>query len=495
MKIAVICRPAMYERLVQPLVCLEQVELSRALSKWDEVIAYLEQGVTGVVVEDGIPFSSVVKSMPIPILVYEPKTDYSQQLLEWLAEIQKPQRKEKTGRRDQKQEKKSERNNDGFPSDEISEKDGLKPVFSSEPEPSTETEHELISQSDQMEDKVEADSKRQDENHDPPTQHNRSHIQSIKQWGRDAAQTISNWMTRKKESQPRQRSPTQQSEQARDFNHDASSKDVIPFVPIRGRQIFTVTSAKGGTGTTTLALNTAAMLAKIGKTVIVDANLRGSVGTRLLLPETKVSLSTWEPYVQSESPLTDGFILQNLVIPHESGMHVIPAGEVTVETAGLVLMTLLRVFDFVVVDINMNHPDLLMVTATISNQVLVIADYDLATIKETQELLLHWEQKQMRMDKIGMVLNFAPDERDGNVLHKGNIREFLPHVRYLGELPTVSDMRAVQNRGKILSIHQPNHPYSKQIRNILSLIVPDLTANGKGFFFSTPFMKGRLPKA
>jgi pilus assembly protein CpaE len=127
---------------------------------------------------------------------------------------------------------------------------------------------------------------------------------------------------------------------------------------VKGK-VFTVFGAKGGVGTTTLAVNLATSIAKFEgspSVALVDMNvLSGDVPLFLNMK----SVFNWVEVARNISRL-DATYLMTILQKHASGIHVLPAPVLVGEEAGMVPELLARVervldlmrsiFDFVVVD-------------------------------------------------------------------------------------------------------------------------------------------------
>ncbi len=186
-------------------------------------------------------------------------------------------------------------------------------------------------------------------------------------------------------------------------------QEALVGTPVMGR-VLAFYGAKGGVGTTTLAINTAiALHRELGRRVVlVDGCLQfGDHRVFLDLGLDKKSIVD-----AVSAPTMDQDLLRNVVVRHESGIDLLLAPP-SPETAELVTpermagaLELLRdLYDYVIVDIDQRLDDLNLHVLDEADRVEVVMTADLSCLKNVRLVLetvghLGWETS-----KIQLVLN------------------------------------------------------------------------------------------
>ncbi|MDT3414581.1 MinD-like ATPase involved in chromosome partitioning or flagellar assembly [Brevibacillus aydinogluensis] len=272
-----------------------------------------------------------------------------------------------------------------------------------------------------------------------------------------------------------------------------SRLDELHIRPIGGRQMLVVTSTKGGIGKTTVAMNVARLLHDHANSRVILVDLmhpHGNVATRMRI-KTEVNLKTWEPYFESNALVTDQVVLTKLVVKHPNGLYVLPGVNVgqscSPELVGYILTHLSRIFDYVVIDIGPERQDLLSVAMSMANRTLLIVDYDLATIKDTQEYLELWSRRQQSLEKVSVLVNFEPAKKDRNTLTREKCKAYLNGLPIIGFLPEAAGMRAIHNEGKVLVQEDKSHPFSVALIRVMESLVSGFAVKEKQGFFARLF--------
>ncbi|MGV3137065.1 AAA family ATPase [Brevibacillus agri] len=272
-----------------------------------------------------------------------------------------------------------------------------------------------------------------------------------------------------------------------------SRLDELHIRPIGGRQMFVVTSTKGGIGKTTIAMNVARLLHDHanGRVILVDLmHPHGNVTTRMRI-KSEVNVKTWEPYFENNALVTDQVILTKLVVKHPNGLYVLPGVNVdqscSPELVGYILTHLTRTFDYVVIDIGPERQDLLSVTMSMANRTLLVVDYDLATIKDSQEYLDLWSRRQQSLEKVSILVNFEPTKKDRNPLTREKCKTYLNGLSIIGFLPEAAGMRAIHNEGKVLVQEDKSHPFSAALIGVMEALVTGFAVKEKRGFFARLF--------
>lgn len=89
MNICIVCRPVIYDRLIEPFNQIPGLFLSPPISEWGELVSWISQNqVQALVIDEGIPFFDSVTSMPYPSLIYTTQSNYLEQINSWISSLQ-----------------------------------------------------------------------------------------------------------------------------------------------------------------------------------------------------------------------------------------------------------------------------------------------------------------------------------------------------------------------------------------------------------------------
>ena len=174
----------------------------------------------------------------------------------------------------------------------------------------------------------------------------------------------------------------------------------------RGK-ITVVFSAKGGVGKTTLAVNVAVGLARMGrKTVLVDANLYFGDASILLNVVSKRSLMDLADVYQ-----VDVASVQQLMVPHESGLAVLSSPpeveRVEMLTADIVtgaIAASAAAFEHVIVDTHSSFDETNLQLLDLADRILLVTTPEVGATFNTSRFLSLANRLGYR-DKITLILN------------------------------------------------------------------------------------------
>ena len=182
-------------------------------------------------------------------------------------------------------------------------------------------------------------------------------------------------------------------------------------------QTFAFFGAKGGSGTTTLAVNCAADLARLTKkpTIIIDLNpFLGQVALFLGVRPRFTLLDA----VDNLHRLDDAF-LRELVARHSSGLDIL-AGPDTVDRPNRqdigaleeLVQWLGRSYEFVVIDAgNLTNP-CAEVAVNTADSIFLVANPDIPSIRNTQRVADRLEQMGAGKDRVRILLNRTSAQHD-----------------------------------------------------------------------------------
>lgn len=188
-------------------------------------------------------------------------------------------------------------------------------------------------------------------------------------------------------------------------------RDRMPVGPTRG-QVHAYYGAKGGVGTTTVAINTAIGLARIArrKVVLVDANLQ--FGDHRVFLDLGVDKRSIADVVAA--PAIDSDLLRNLVVHHGSGIDVLlappspeAAEHVSSEQRHLsqIVETLRTMYDYVVVDLDKRLDDHSLDVLSTADLLFVVMTADLSCIKNVRLVLETLSQIGVPASRVQLFMN------------------------------------------------------------------------------------------
>ncbi|MFP3913577.1 MAG: CpaE family protein [Actinomycetota bacterium] len=252
----------------------------------------------------------------------------------------------------------------------------------------------------------------------------------------------------------------------------------------RGR-VVVVTSAKGGSGKTVTATNLALLLTRHEgkKVVLVDADLQFGDCCLVLQLEPRFTMVN----AAHEMHQLDSSMLASLLTEHPSGLKVLaaplePAFADDITTAGLMKMIdLLREsFDYVIVDTASMLDELLLSLVEAGDQVLMVVDMDLPSVKNAKLALETLRLLKFPTDKVQIVMNRANAKAR---LDDKEIESAL-RTKIAAAIPSDGAVAASVNEGRPVVESAPKSRIAKGFESVAELVagpVPEPTS-GKGLF-------------
>jgi pilus assembly protein CpaE len=177
-------------------------------------------------------------------------------------------------------------------------------------------------------------------------------------------------------------------------------------------QVLAFYGAKGGVGTTTLAINTAIALHRVLRrsVVLVDADLQfGDHRVFLDLGNDKRSIVD-----AVTAPAIDGDLLRQVVVRHDSGIDLLlaPPNPETAEHISAerhhmaqIVETLRGMYDYVVVDVDKRLDDHSLDVIAAADRLFVVMTADLSCIKNVRLVLQTMSQIGIQDDRVDLLLN------------------------------------------------------------------------------------------
>lgn len=174
--------------------------------------------------------------------------------------------------------------------------------------------------------------------------------------------------------------------------------------PSQNGHIIAVYSPKGGSGTTTIAINLAIALAQRGnRTLLIDGSLQfGDVAVMLNMKPT----TTIVDLVDRMADL-DGDLISNVTLQHQSGLKVLMAPPrpemadlVTEEHVKTLLKALRPLFAYVIIDTSSRLNDVALTMLDGSDRILLVTQQNLPTLKNVSRFFdlcdtLHYEKSKV----------------------------------------------------------------------------------------------------
>jgi pilus assembly protein CpaE len=182
--------------------------------------------------------------------------------------------------------------------------------------------------------------------------------------------------------------------------------------PARKGKIIHMMGAKGGVGTTTVAVNLAMILAELknaGSVAMVDLN---TVFGEIPLFFSVKPTYHWGHITKNINRLDSSFLLRAMV-KHASGVHILPSPSylnghppTTPETMTRILSTMRQTFDFIIVDGGQSLEGQAIKSIEMSEKVILITLLNLPCLNNTKNLLKSMKSlKTIDNDRVHLVIN------------------------------------------------------------------------------------------
>lgn len=242
-------------------------------------------------------------------------------------------------------------------------------------------------------------------------------------------------------------------------------------------KVVVVFSPKGGSGCSTIAINTAISLAELNhKTILVDASLQfGDVAVMLnMKPLTSVvDLST------SEDDLDDDLV-SSVVQVHASGLDVLMAPPrpemadvVTTEHMITLIAYLTEIYDYIIIDTSSAINDTSLAIMDAANAILLIAQPNLPSLKNASRFINLTESLDYESRKIWLVINGVADKQSISVKNIANTLKRPVIMTIPEDRETVS---IAANRGKPLVMGATQKkPVSQSLQKLAERIARQLS--------------------
>jgi len=178
-----------------------------------------------------------------------------------------------------------------------------------------------------------------------------------------------------------------------------------------GARMIAVHSLRGGTGSSTLAVNLGVALTSLWRepAILLDLTMTaGQVALMLNMPLKR----TWADVAHYSASELDADSLSSIVSTHESGLHFIAAptfpseaDTLRGETLGAALQIFKTQYEYIVADLPHDFSEFAIQTLDVANLILMIASPDMASIRAMIAAIDTYEKLGYPKEKIKFVLN------------------------------------------------------------------------------------------
>jgi len=237
--------------------------------------------------------------------------------------------------------------------------------------------------------------------------------------------------------------------------------------------IITITSGKGGVGKTSVVINLALSLARLGHRVgILDADF-GLGNVDVLLGMT--------PQHHLGDYLTGAKTLDEITIPGPLGIRIIPAGSGVRSLTALgpdqwtqlasVIRTISRDLDYLLLDTAAGISDNVVEPLLMAERVLVVTSFEPAAVVDAYALIKIATRAEPEKE-IGLVVNGARDADEASAVFRqldvAASRFLQRSLRYYGYIVADASVREASLGQRAVVEHAPNAPASRCFRILAS---------------------------
>jgi pilus assembly protein CpaE len=237
-------------------------------------------------------------------------------------------------------------------------------------------------------------------------------------------------------------------------------------------RVIMVSSTKGGTGKTSVAVNVAVALAELRlRTLLIDLDVQfGDVGIVLGLDRPAKTL-----YDLTASPgEVDAEKLRGYVLKHSSGLHILPAplrpevGEsIDAARVAAVLQTARSLYDAIVVDTAPLFDGPMLTALDRSDQLLLVSTPDVPSMKNIRLALQTLELLGFPLDRVALVANRSGMPGGASV---DEVSDTIGRdVRFV--LPEDPAVPASINSGVPTVLYESRSRFSKGVKSLVGALV------------------------
>lgn len=192
----------------------------------------------------------------------------------------------------------------------------------------------------------------------------------------------------------------------------------------RGK-VFSFLNAKGGCGSTTLAVNTALALQKKGSVLLVDMAVLGHVALQMNL---KPSFTVHEALTNLHR--LDDSLLQSIICKHSSGVHVlagsfISSTDVSPTSMAALFDVLVQSYQFVVVDVSTRLDAVAQGVVDNSDDIMLVTSMDVPSLWSAARICEHGSTSRKRTRLVINRFKKIPGLSDSDIERSTGLSIFL----------------------------------------------------------------------
>ena len=239
---------------------------------------------------------------------------------------------------------------------------------------------------------------------------------------------------------------------------------------------FTVFSPKGGVGTTTLATNLAIALHKNTKEDVLLIDGKHLFGHVALFLNLLTGNSITDLIVHAG--MLDQQLINQVVIQHASGIHVLPSPNSITAAQGIrpenlfkVVQSLQQIFPYIVIDGGNTLNENAVTYMDLSDRILLVLNPDLASLRDVRQFMEISVTLSYPQAKSLLILNLNGRKAD---VKKDEIEDILK-MKVFGMLPADENLAlSCLNEGVPIVLKKSRHPLSKAFDDIAKALLKNL---------------------
>lgn len=241
-----------------------------------------------------------------------------------------------------------------------------------------------------------------------------------------------------------------------------------PAAKANDSQVFTVYSAKGGLGNSTVAMTLAWALAQRTKRPVafVDFTTTGAGARVMLRVQPLYDIGS----IASNPSRIDREFLRSVLVPHDSGVHVlaapdeIDAADPLDATSAARLLEVLRLdYPFIVVDVDHHFSDGTLAGLDAASRILLVTQLDVPALRSTQRSLGVFTRLSYDADRVAVLLN----RRNGREQITISDAERVLGHRVDFKLPNdYESCAAAITQGAFVGEHAPTSPFVTAVQTV-----------------------------
>jgi pilus assembly protein CpaE len=242
----------------------------------------------------------------------------------------------------------------------------------------------------------------------------------------------------------------------------------------KASRVIMVSSTKGGTGKTSLAVNLAVRLAEARlRTLLLDLDVQfGDVGIVLGLERPQRTLHD----LAAAATDLDAEKVRGYVVKHVTGLHVVPAPlrpeegeEIDASRVATILQTVRGMYDAIVIDTAPLFDGPMLTALDRSDHVLLVSTPDVPSMKNIRLAFQTLDLLGFPTDRVSLVANRSG--MPGGASAREIAETIGRSIRYV--LPEDATVPASINSGVPAAIFKPKSPYAAAVNEIVAELMKD----------------------